>query len=328
MVGIQVEKRVVVCDRNNEKISRKFKLQQGMEKLYGLIGLTSVKEKILELSHYLRVENQARMFGITKMNQPSWHFVFVGNPGTGKTEVARIFTDILYGIGVTRSTYFLETNRSNLVGAYIGHTEKNVKEVLEAVVEHGGVLFIDEFHQLYNESERDFGRVAISVLVSYIENYRNEFVTIIAGYPKEMNQAIASDPGLQSRFGFYIEFPDYTVKELIEIFYYFCKNNHRIIHPDKYQETQAILEKGFHSILDLGLKQIAGNARLVRKIYEKAELKQTNRIAKRLSSSVTFEEFIEAYAFLEPSDIEEAFDEVKKELESFSFNNRKIGFKS
>jgi len=197
-------------------------LAEVMADLEGLIGLREVKAEVRRVADLIQVENLRRQRGLPVAEQ-SRHLVFTGNPGTGKTTVARLLAQIYRTLGVVDRGQLVETDRSGLVAGYVGQTAIQVKQVFEQAV--GGVLLIDEAYALARGGDRDFGQEAIDTIVKLIEDLRDELVVVAAGYPDEMHQFIESNPGLRSRFPKTIQFPDYTTDELLDIFDTLCQKS-------------------------------------------------------------------------------------------------------
>lgn len=186
------------------------------KRLSALIGLESVKKEIYRIKKKIEFDNSRKAaLGIEYEVQDTYHFVFLGNPGTGKTTVARLLADILREVGVLEKGHLVEVERGDLVGKYQGHTAIKTRKIIEESL--GGVLFVDEAYGLVTDEFDDFGHEAIDALVKGMEDHRNEFVVILAGYREEMYELIRSNVGLESRFTKYIEFPDYTEDELLAI---------------------------------------------------------------------------------------------------------------
>src|SRR3984893_17293302 len=180
-----------------------------------LVGLKSVKTRIREIAALLLVERMRRSFGLTT-RPPTLHMSFTGQPGTGKTTVALRMATILHRLGHVRKGHLIAVTRDDLVGQYIGHTAPKTRDVLKRAM--GGVLFIDEAYYLHRqENERDYGQEAIEILLQVMENDRRDLVVIFAGYKDRMDAFFASNPGLKSRVGNHIDFPDYAAAELLQI---------------------------------------------------------------------------------------------------------------
>jgi probable Rubsico expression protein CbbX len=180
-----------------------------------LVGLAPVKQRIREIAALLLIDKLRKSVGITSTS-PGLHMSFTGSPGTGKTTVGLRMANILYKLGYVEKGHLLTVTRDDLVGQYIGHTAPKTKEVLKKAM--GGVLFIDEAYYLYKpDNERDYGSEAIEILLQVMENQRDELVIILAGYKEPMDKFYASNPGLSSRITNHIDFPDYSVNELLQI---------------------------------------------------------------------------------------------------------------
>lgn len=241
-----------------------------MSELKELIGLDVVKKEIETLTNFIKIQQLRTQKGL-KTSSVSYHCVFTGNPGTGKTTVARIVASIYKDFGILKKGHLVETDRSGLVAEYVGQTAvKTNKKIDEAL---DGVLFIDEAYSLVGDGQ-DYGKEAIAALLKRMEDERERLVVILAGYSDEMKQFIDSNPGLQSRFNRYIEFPDYSANELMQIFEFNIKKFDYSITPaaknalqDFFDQAVASKDKNF------------GNARFVRNIFEKTLERQANRLA-------------------------------------------------
>ena len=244
------------------------KLKEYLEKLNSLIGLMNVKKELNGLINFVRLQSLRNKKGL-KTPSISLHMVYTGNPGTGKTTVARLISQILFELGYLSKGHLIETNRGGLVAGYLGQTALKTEEVVKKAI--GGVLFIDEAYSLSNDDE--YGQEAIDTILKLMEDYRNNLVVIVAGYPDLMANFIDSNPGLASRFNRYIEFTDYTKEELLQIFDYICKDNSYEIDS----EGKIELEKYIVNILQ-GKDEKFGNARTMRNIFEKSIMFQANRI--------------------------------------------------
>ncbi len=186
-----------------------------LAELDALVGLAEVKADVRRLTSLLRIQKLREARGMPTI-ETSHHLVFTGNPGTGKTTVARLLSQILRTLGVVSRGHLVETDRSHLVAGFVGQTATRTREVMESAL--GGTLLIDEAYALARGSEQDFGREAIDTIVKFMEDHRDDLAVIAAGYPEEMAELIDANPGLQSRFTRTIEFPDYTTAELVAIF--------------------------------------------------------------------------------------------------------------
>lgn len=248
------------------------------QELDELIGLESVKEEVRTLANFAKVQQQRASKGL-KTPKMSYHLVFTGSPGTGKTTVARIVARIYKDLGILKKGHTVETDRSGLVAEYVGQTAVKTNAIVDSAL--NGVLFIDEAYALVPEDSRsDYGQEAISTLLKRMEDDRDKLVVIIAGYPNEMKRFINSNPGLQSRFNRYINFPDYTADELHRIFHlYLNKNEYRIS-----EEADAFLRSRLEDIVAHKDRNF-GNARYVRNLFEKIIQHQANRLASRRNLS-------------------------------------------
>lgn len=249
------------------------------KKLDELIGMENVKEEVRALANYVKVQKQRADQGL-KTPKLSYHLVFTGSPGTGKTTVARIVATIYHNIGILKKGHTIETDRSGLVAEYVGQTAIKTNKIIDAAL--NGVLFIDEAYSLVPEQKgSDYGQEAISTLLKRMEDDRDSLVVIIAGYNNEMKRFIDSNPGLQSRFNRYIHFNDYSTDELYQMFtkLYLKKNQYTIT-----DEAAEYL----HQQLDYAVAhkdKNFGNARYVRNMFEKAIQEQANRISKNMANS-------------------------------------------
>lgn len=245
------------------------------KELQNLIGLESVKEEVESLSNFIKIQ-QARQDKGLKTSSASYHCVFTGNPGTGKTTVARILAKIYKQLGVVSKGHLVETDRAGLVAEYVGQTAVKTNKIVDSALD--GVLFIDEAYSLISNSENDYGKEAIATLLKRMEDDRDRLVVILAGYTKEMKDFIDSNPGLQSRFNRYIEFSDYNAQDLLKIFEKLLKQYEYTITDDAKVALLSYLEQ------EVAQKdQNFGNGRFVRNVFEKVIAKQANRLAKEVN---------------------------------------------
>ena len=238
--------------------------------LNNLIGLASVKTEINNLSNLVKIQKMRESRGM-KASNVSYHCVFTGNPGTGKTTVARIVAEIYKQLGVLKKGHLVETDRSGLVAEYVGQTAPKTNAIIDSALD--GVLFIDEAYSLIQGGQGDYGKEAIATLLKRMEDDRDRLVVILAGYSKEMGDFINSNSGLQSRFNRYIDFPDYSSDELLQIFKFITKNNDCIASDEALARVKEYVEKAVEH-----KDQNFGNARFVRNLFEKIITQQANRL--------------------------------------------------
>jgi AAA+ superfamily predicted ATPase len=247
-------------------------LAEAMSQLDGLIGLPNIKDEVRTLANFLRMQRERQAAGLP-LTPVSLHLVFRGNPGTGKTTVARIVGQIYAAMGVLKKGHLVETDRSGLVAEYAGQTAPKTNKKIDEALD--GILFIDEAYSLVADAKEDpYGQEAVQALVKRVEDERQRLAVIIAGYSEPMDALLESNPGLSSRFATQMTFPDYTPGQLGRIFQVFCEKN-------RYQvpgATQAKLLLGLKLSFDQRDEHF-GNARLVRNVFERAIRRLANRIA-------------------------------------------------
>lgn len=243
-------------------------LDQYIHDLNSLIGLMGVKREMNSLINFVKIQKLRSQKGL-KTPEISLHMVFTGNPGTGKTTVARLLSKILFELGYLSKGHIIETNRAGLVAGYLGQTALKTEEVIKQAL--GGVLFIDEAYTLASDDE--YGQEAIDTLLKMMEDYRNNLVVIVAGYPKLMQKFIDSNPGLASRFNRYIIFEDYSLDELMDIFNYICANSSYTLDDAGQQHLREYIGQLLKT-RDDGF----GNARVMRNLFEKSITFHANRL--------------------------------------------------
>ncbi len=241
------------------------------EQLQDLIGLDIIKKDVLSLSNLVKAQQMRQSRGM-KVAPMSYHCVFTGNPGTGKTTVARILARIYKGLGIIRKGQLIETDRSGLVADYVGQTATKTNKIIDSALD--GVLFIDEAYSLSEGGQGDYGKEAIATLLKRMEDDRGRLIVILAGYSEEMSDFLKSNSGLQSRFSRYFDFPDYTPEELLQIFKLKLLNNGCKATPEALDLVQSYIEETV-AIKD----KYFGNARFVRNLVEAIITTQANRLS-------------------------------------------------
>ncbi|MDH3248195.1 MAG: AAA family ATPase [Acidimicrobiia bacterium] len=251
-----------------DPVEEERSMEELIAELDKLIGLETVKAEVRELADFAHIQNLRRTVGLPTQDV-SYHLVFTGNPGTGKTTVARLFSEILGTLGVVSRGHLVEVERSQLVGGYVGQTAPKVRERVEEAL--GGVLFIDEAYSLTGRGEQDFGHEAVDTLVKLMEDHRHDLVVVVAGYPVPMAKFLGSNPGIGSRFRRTLRFDDFSDEELVQIFELICSGGGYELTADarsRLIERLAAEERG----------PGFGNARLIRNWYEDAIAKQATRL--------------------------------------------------
>ena len=242
-----------------------------MAQLESLVGLEDVKKDVKNLVNLMKVR-KLRQENNLPVPPMSLHMVFMGNPGTGKTTVARIISGLYAAIGVLPKGQLVEVDRSGLVAGYVGQTALKTKEVINSAL--GGVLFIDEAYSLASGGENDFGREAIETILKAMEDHRDELIVIVAGYDKPMEEFLSSNPGLESRFNKYFHFPDYKGEELLAIFKSQCSKNSYTLSEDAQKAAMEMFSRMYENRDDN-----FGNGRDVRNCFEDMIVRQANRVA-------------------------------------------------
>jgi SpoVK/Ycf46/Vps4 family AAA+-type ATPase len=283
---------VAAVDSETEQ-EKAEKLEELLDRLHSLVGLDSVKHQVDSLVNLIRVQKMRKELGM-KTTDVSKHMVFMGNPGTGKTTVARMLAEIYKYLGVLRKGQLIEVDRAGLVRGYVGQTAARVQEVVEEAL--GGILFIDEAYTLtVNKGEGDFGQEAVDTLLKSMEDHRNDLIVIVAGYTDLMDAFLESNPGLRSRFSNFIQFDDYTAEELMQI----LKNNltaqDYCMSPDAEEKAMQMLKERVANKPDN-----FANARDVRNFMEHAICNQASRIVQLASAK----ENRELLGTIEPEDFE------------------------
>lgn len=244
-----------------------------MHELDMLVGLENVKKLVREIKAFIEIQKRRQHERLA--SEPIvLHMIFRGNPGTGKTTVARILGKLFRAMGVLPKGHLVEVERADLVGEYIGHTAQKTREHLKKAT--GGILFIDEAYSLARGGEKDFGKESVDCLCKYMEDNKDNIILILAGYRKEMEKFLEVNPGLRSRFPIHMDFPDYTATELIEIARRMLQHRQYRLAPAAEKEL-AIRVTGAGNMSN----DYAGNARLVRNLLEKAIRKQAVRLVSK-----------------------------------------------
>jgi hypothetical protein len=271
-------------------------LEDLLAELDALVGLERVKTDVRQLINFLKVQKMREEQGMRGLTT-SRHLVFYGNPGTGKTTIARLLAQIYRTLGLLRRGHLVETDRGGMVAGYVGQTALKVKEVVERAL--GGVLFIDEAYALTPVgSGSDFGQEAVETLLKLMEDHRDDLIVIVAGYTERMQEFLDSNPGLRSRFSKHLHFDDYDPSQLTRIFHTFCRKADFALSPAADTELSKIF-----SLLTTCRDETFGNARLARNLFETTVNKQANRIVSLPAIDKTILAAIEAADIPTPEDL-------------------------
>ena len=271
-----------------------------------LVGLKSVKTRIREIAAFLLVDRLRREVGLTA-DRPVLHMSFTGRPGTGKTTVAMRMAQILHRLGYIRRDHVVVATRDDLVGQYIGHTAPKTKEVLKKAM--GGVLLIDEAYYLYrSENERDYGQETIEILLQVMENQREDLVVILAGYKERMDDFFRSNPGMRSRVAHHLDFPDFTLDELMQIAEIMLDQQQYTFDEPAREAFRAYVERR------MALPDFA-NARSIRNAIDRIKLRQANRlysgggtVTKEELTRIDAADILKSRVFLETPELDGADD--------------------
>lgn len=278
----------IVQESNNDHKEEYTKI---FEELDELIGLDKVKDLVFQIYAMLTINQHRKNEGML-VNEQVYHMLFKGNPGTGKTSVARILAKLFKTMGLLSKGHLMEVHRADLVGEYIGHTAQKTREVVKKAL--GGVLFIDEAYSLARGGEKDFGKECIDCLVKLMEDHKNEFILIIAGYRNELDEMLQTNSGLPSRFAIHLDFPDFTVDELLKMAYKMALEREYVILPEAAIKIKELIIKEKEEEYNFS------NGRFVRNLIEKAIRNQAVRLIRnnkgKLTQSslrnLTYEDFI------------------------------------
>lgn len=264
--------------RTPRKESMSASVEEVLEKLQNLIGLASVKRDVQETIDIIKYQRMLQQKGDSPI-AISRHMVFTGNPGTGKTTIARILGEIYKHLGVLSKGHMVETDRAGLVAGYLGQTAIKTEGVVSSAL--GGILFIDEAYALTSEDKDQFGQEAIDTLLKRMEDYRDDFIVIVAGYPEEMNRFVNANPGLQSRFTKYIHFEDYGSDELYQIYKLLLESSGHHFAPTNDDYFKNIFLE-MHRFRDSKF----GNGRTVRNLYEKTIGNVATRVVRTMPRDI------------------------------------------
>ncbi len=270
-------------EKREEKIEPPEKIEDLLKELHTYIGLESIKKEVESLVNMVKIHALRKEHGLPTVDM-SLHMVFSGNPGTGKTMIARLMARIYKSLGILSKGQLVEVDRSGLVAGYVGQTATKTQAAVEKAL--GGVLFIDEAYALtYKKEGNDFGQEAVDTLLKMMEDNRDNLVVIVAGYDGLMDEFIHSNPGLESRFNRYLHFDDYTTEEMLSIFDMRVKSGGYTLNENARDEVKAFIEKENYDPVSFG------NARGVRNLFEQVLVQQANRLA--VENEITKETLME-----------------------------------
>ena len=266
--------RYISFNKELPTIEEKKTLEEIFKDLNELVGLEKVKKVLYDLVDVINLKEKAKNLTIKDMNL---HMVFLGNPGTGKTTIARIISNILYNLGYIKENKLIEVSSKDLVGQYVGQTAPKTMDVINKSL--NGVLFIDEAYSLAVKGENSYNAEAIATLIQAMENYRDKLVVIFAGYTKEMQDFLDSNSGIVSRIGYTLEFDDYKTEELIKIFNNFATKNGFVVSDEAIKYLEEVINE------NRNMKNF-GNARFVRNIYEKTVIKHATNVKDKKQNKI------------------------------------------
>ncbi|UNC93833.1 AAA family ATPase [Candidatus Contubernalis alkalaceticus] len=242
-----------------------------LQQLDQLIGLQRVKTLVKEAEAYIEIQRRRQFYNLNNESLVL-HMIFTGNPGTGKTTVARILGELFKEMKVLPQGHLVEVERADLVGEYIGHTAQRTREQIKKAI--GGILFVDEAYSLARGGQKDFGKEAIDTMVKAMEDYKTEFILILAGYPREMAHFLTVNPGLKSRFPIHLDFPDYSQEELLAIAELMLKNRQYRLSGEARVFLKGLLDKKDR-------KNNFSNARFMRNLIEQSIRRQALRLVRK-----------------------------------------------
>lgn len=268
----ELESRVVAPTAADGDRAAARRLEDALRELDSLVGLEQIKKLVREIQAFALIQQRRSRAGLA--TEPTvLHMIFKGNPGTGKTTVARVLGKIFKEMGVLPKGHLVEVERADLVGEYIGHTAQRTREQIKKAI--GGILFIDEAYSLARGGEKDFGKEAIDTLVKAMEDHKDQMLLILAGYLREMEWFIETNPGLRSRFPIQMEFPDYTPEELLQIADLMLKRRQYVLTPEAKDALYRYIKAS----------PTHGNARAIRNQIERAIRRQALRLVQKSDSS-------------------------------------------